>query len=336
MPLFHPIAELARISRAQAGPLVFELGRISSALAPLPGICLTTTAYRRHLRRAGIVVPELTTPAAVDRWAARAVRAVLETPVEPALLRAIAAAGRAPEWIVRASSKDGALFEQRVRTPERIRAVCAAWASPWGPAAIRDRLRAGQEIAPAPLAVLLQRAPARVRARGMLRPFAGGWRLSVGEGSLSPGTGACLLRRVERLGVPVREIEWLLAGRRFYAIEARRPVASVLRGVGASPGVATGIARIVRTAREVRSIGAGTILVSAYLLPALTSCIPRVAGLVVESGGSTSHLAVVARQFGIPAVLGARGVVDSIRDGDRVTLDGTGGIVRIRPSATPE
>lgn len=329
MPLFHPTAALAPISRAQAGPLAFELGRMSSALAPLSGICLTTTAYRRHVRRAGIFLPELTTPAALDRWAARAVTAVLETPVEPALLRAIAAAGRAPEWIVRASSEDGAFFEQRVRTAERVRAVCAAWATPWRPSAIRDRLRAGQSLAPAPVAVLLQRAPARVAARGILRRFAGGWRLVVEEGSLEAATAARLLRRVERLRVPRREIEWVLAGRRFYAIEARRPVVSVLRGVGASPGTATGVARIVRTAGSVRSIGPGEILVSAYLLPALTACIPRVAGVVVESGGSTSHLAVVARQFGVPAVLGARGVLDSVRDGDRITVDGTRGTIHL-------
>jgi phosphoenolpyruvate synthase/pyruvate phosphate dikinase len=332
MPLSYPTAELARISRARAGPLAFELGRISSALAPLPGICLTTTAYRRHLRRAGILLPELTTPAALDRWAARAVTAVLETPVEPALLRAIAAAGCATEWVVRASSEDGALFEQRVRADERVRAVCAAWAGPWRPSAVRDRMRAGHPFAPGPLAVLLQRAPARVGARGILRPLAGGWRLVVEEGSLEPGTAAGLLRRAERLSAPVPEIEWVLAGRRFYAIEAREPVASEVRGVGASPGTATGIVRVVRTARDARSIGAGTILVSAYLLPALTACIPRVAGIVVESGGSTSHLAVVARQFGIPAVLGARGVLDSMRDGDRVTLDGTGGMVRVERS----
>jgi pyruvate,water dikinase len=62
--------------------------------------------------------------------------------------------------------------------------------------------------------------------------------------------------------------------------------------------------------------------------PALTGVLPRVAGVVAELGGSTSHLAALARERGLPAVLGALQATRRIPDGATVAVDGVAGIVR--------
>jgi len=115
----------------------------------------------------------------------------------------------------------------------------------------------------------------------------------------------------------------------MYAVEARRALTQELRGIAASPGTVTGVARLVRTARDASRLQPHEIVVSAFLAPALTACVPRVAAIVVESGGSTSHLAVVARQFRVPAVLAAYGATELISDGQRLTVDGTRGLVQL-------
>jgi phosphohistidine swiveling domain-containing protein len=59
------------------------------------------------------------------------------------------------------------------------------------------------------------------------------------------------------------------------------------------------------------------------------------AGLVTETGGILSHAAVVAREYGIPAVVGAEGATSEIRDGTRVIVDGTAGQVRTAAPGAP-
>lgn len=105
--------------------------------------------------------------------------------------------------------------------------------------------------------------------------------------------------------------------------------AEVLWGLGASPGVVRGPARVARTEAEVEALRPGEVLVVASLLPAWTSAMQRASGIVTETGGMLSHGAVVAREMGVPAVVGVAGVTRRVRSGQEMVLDGASGEVAI-------
>jgi phosphohistidine swiveling domain-containing protein len=104
---------------------------------------------------------------------------------------------------------------------------------------------------------------------------------------------------------------------------------SALKGSGASPGVAEGVARVVADQDDFARIQSGDILVTTMTTPAWTPLFPSLAGLVTETGGILSHAAVVAREYGLPAVVGAAGAVTAIADGTRVRIDGTSGAISL-------
>jgi pyruvate,water dikinase len=104
--------------------------------------------------------------------------------------------------------------------------------------------------------------------------------------------------------------------------------AGALAGTAASAGVVEGRARVVRKLEEAR-IEKGDILVAPYTDPAWTPLFPIAAGLVTEVGGLMTHGVVVAREYGIPAVVGVDGATEAIRDGALVRVDGTQGYVEI-------
>ncbi|MEV0644163.1 PEP/pyruvate-binding domain-containing protein [Phytomonospora sp. NPDC050363] len=101
-----------------------------------------------------------------------------------------------------------------------------------------------------------------------------------------------------------------------------------LTGTPASPGRVTGVARVV-----LDPVGAhlepGEILVAPSTDPGWTPLFLTAGALVMEMGGANSHGSVVAREYGIPAVVGVRDAVEAIRTGQRVTVDGTGGTVTV-------
>ncbi|MEU4625429.1 PEP-utilizing enzyme [Actinoplanes sp. NPDC023801] len=104
---------------------------------------------------------------------------------------------------------------------------------------------------------------------------------------------------------------------------------SVLRGVAGSPGVAEGPARVVRHVRELEHIQPGDILVCPATSPAWSTVFGRIAATVSDVGGIMSHTAIVCREYGLPAVVGAGNAVASIRDGQRIRVDGDTGVVTI-------
>ncbi len=136
------------------------------------------------------------------------------------------------------------------------------------------------------------------------------------------------------------EIEWAKDGQGFWILQARslrvepRQAAYVswlgppdLRGQPAGVGRAAGPARLVRTEAELAHVRPGDVLVTRVPGPALAVVLPRLAGVVAELGGSTSHLAALARERGIPAVLGVRDATRRIPDGSLVVVDGVEGVV---------
>src|SRR5260221_5799140 len=103
------------------------------------------------------------------------------------------------------------------------------------------------------------------------------------------------------------------------------------RGISGPPagiGWGSGRAVVVNCECELTRIAPGDILVTRVAGPALSHVLPRVAGVVAELGGSTSHLASLARERGIPIVLGVRDATQKIPDGAQVAVDGVVGIVR--------
>ena len=106
-----------------------------------------------------------------------------------------------------------------------------------------------------------------------------------------------------------------------------------ITGLGASPGILEGIARVVRTVDEFDEVRDGDILVCQMTNPAWVVLFTKIAGLVTDTGGTTSHPAVLAREFGIPAVIGTSVATHRISTGDRLRIDGTAGTVEILSAA---
>lgn len=102
-----------------------------------------------------------------------------------------------------------------------------------------------------------------------------------------------------------------------------------LMGIGVSPGKVEGLARVVRDPRENSTLAAGEILVARVTDLGWTPLFLNAAALVVEVGGLLSHGSIVAREYGLPAVVGATGATSRIRTGDRIRVDGNRGEVTI-------
>jgi pyruvate,water dikinase len=103
-----------------------------------------------------------------------------------------------------------------------------------------------------------------------------------------------------------------------------------LRGSPASPGIASGTARVIMSPAGAR-LEPGEILVAPSTDPGWTPLFLTAGALVMEMGGMMSHGAVVAREFGIPAVVGVAGATEQIKTGQRITVDGAAGTVAIEP-----
>jgi rifampicin phosphotransferase len=102
----------------------------------------------------------------------------------------------------------------------------------------------------------------------------------------------------------------------------------MLRGTPASPGSITGRARVILDPTGAY-LEPGEILVAPSTDPGWTPLFLTAGGLVMEMGGSISHGAVVAREYGIPAVVGVPGATERITTSQRITVDGSNGVVII-------
>ena len=103
-------------------------------------------------------------------------------------------------------------------------------------------------------------------------------------------------------------------------------VEGAVRGTPASPGSVTGMARVILSPRGAH-LEPGEILVAPSTDPGWTPLFLTAGGLVMEMGGMMSHGAVVAREYGIPAVVGVDGATERIATGDTITVDGSTGVV---------
>ena len=117
---------------------------------------------------------------------------------------------------------------------------------------------------------------------------------------------------------------------KFYGVPGSAQVeGDLLRGTAASAGVGEGVARLVRGPEDFARVEPGDVLVCTTTTPSWTPLFGAIAGLVTDTGGILSHAAVVAREYGVPTVVGAEVATRVIPDGASVAVDGGTGEVRI-------
>jgi pyruvate,water dikinase len=103
-----------------------------------------------------------------------------------------------------------------------------------------------------------------------------------------------------------------------------------IKGYAGSSGIVTGTARIARTFEEADRIKAGEILVAISTVCSWTPLFSSISAVVTDNGGILSHGAIVAREYGIPAVVGTGVATHVIQDGQQIEVNGNTGIVKIR------
>jgi rifampicin phosphotransferase len=126
-------------------------------------------------------------------------------------------------------------------------------------------------------------------------------------------------------------------GARFFGVDFSRWMparssqaeGSTIRGIGASPGRVTGPACVIHGPEEFDRMKPGDILVAKITTPAWTPLFAMASGIVTDVGGPLSHSSIVAREYGVPAVLGTGVATHRVRGGQHITVDGDGGVVTL-------
>ncbi|MEK7166364.1 MAG: phosphoenolpyruvate synthase, partial [Patescibacteria group bacterium] len=147
-----------------------------------------------------------------------------------------------------------------------------------------------------------------------------------------------------------QDIEWAIEKGRIY-ITQTRPITTIkktestylsqagdrhevshthivlLKGDPASPGIASGPVRIIKSVDEIDKVKPGDILVAPQTNPDYVPAMRKVVAIVTETGGRTSHAAIVSRELGIPAVVGVVGALKELKTGQVVTVHGSRGVI---------
>ncbi|MFE2752318.1 phosphoenolpyruvate synthase [Actinosynnema sp. NPDC059335] len=153
--------------------------------------------------------------------------------------------------------------------------------------------------------------------------------------------------RVERhYGTP-QDIEWAIAEGRTWLVQSRpittlpggtepdAPAAPLVTGLGASPGLAPGRVRVLASPADGDRLRDGEVLVAEMTNPDWVPTMRRAAAVVTDGGGITCHAAIVARELGVPCVVGTGSATTALHDGQAVTVDGTAGTVTAGTFAAP-
>jgi pyruvate,water dikinase len=144
-----------------------------------------------------------------------------------------------------------------------------------------------------------------------------------------------------------QDVEWAIAGGEVYMLQSR-PITTIddgeaavdgeddseddgdqlLSGLGASPGTASGPARVVTKLDHLDRVRTGDIIVTEMTMPDMVPAMTRAAAIVTDEGGMTSHAAIISRELGVPAVVGSGSATRVLEDGQVATVDGEMGTVR--------
>src|SRR5205823_5070704 len=102
-----------------------------------------------------------------------------------------------------------------------------------------------------------------------------------------------------------------------------------IHGYAASPGVVEGVARVLRSVNDIGQIRDGEILVCAVTAPSWAPVFGKIKAAVSDIGGTMSHAAIVAREYGLPAVVGTGQATHRIKTGQRLRVDADLGVVQV-------
>lgn len=158
-------------------------------------------------------------------------------------------------------------------------------------------------------------------------------RLDDGTAQLTTRAGLVEERRViwrgQKLVTPPQLLPQRSVWRAFDRFMPSAGDGEELTGIGGSGGTVTATVRVLSGPEQFRDFRPGEILVAAITTPAWTPLFAMAAGVVTDVGGPLSHSSIVAREYGIPAVLGTGTATRRLRTGQRVTVDGSAGTVRL-------
>jgi pyruvate,water dikinase len=129
----------------------------------------------------------------------------------------------------------------------------------------------------------------------------------------------------------VRAMSRLFGGPLVPTNKPKQRSATILRGQAASAGKIRGRARVIHTLEEAERLQSGEILVTVATMPPWTPLLAIASGVVTNTGGILSHAAIIAREYGIPAVVATRTATEIIGDGQLLEVDGSAGVVYILP-----
>lgn len=136
--------------------------------------------------------------------------------------------------------------------------------------------------------------------------------------------------------VQARPITTKIAGHAPEPAAAAQPGKALVRGLAAAPGTASGPVRVLSSPAQVAELQDGDVLVAAMTNPDWLPALSRAAAVVTDSGGITCHAAIVARELGVPCVVGTRTATTQLTNGAVVTVDGTAGEVRAGRAPAPQ
>ena len=101
----------------------------------------------------------------------------------------------------------------------------------------------------------------------------------------------------------------------------------ITQGMAASPGIASGVVKIIHEMSDLEKIKQGDILVTTMTNPDMVVSMQKASAILTSEGGVTAHAAIVSREMGIPAIVGAQNALEVLKDGDEITIDGYTGKV---------
>ncbi|MEW6035928.1 MAG: phosphoenolpyruvate synthase [Candidatus Micrarchaeota archaeon] len=110
----------------------------------------------------------------------------------------------------------------------------------------------------------------------------------------------------------------------------------IVRGLGASPGMGMGKVKIVRSAKEIKNMERGDVLVTEMTTPDFVPGMKKASAIVTDTGGMTSHAAIVSRELGVPCVVGTGNATATLKDGMDISVDGSHGIIYEGLVSAPE
>ncbi|MBU0532157.1 phosphoenolpyruvate synthase [Candidatus Micrarchaeota archaeon] len=110
----------------------------------------------------------------------------------------------------------------------------------------------------------------------------------------------------------------------------------ILKGLGASPGIGMGKVKIVKTSKETKSMEKGEVLVTEMTTPDFVPAMKKAAAIITDTGGMTSHAAIVSRELGVPCIVGTGEATKKLKDGMEVSVDGSHGLVYEGLVSAPE